>query len=125
MQVNPLKGGEQRRCTWKMTRWEAVMIRRAEGIYTPSKATVRDSRTVRKSGPDVAVAGLVLTKLSPTEWCVVDALQPDNDASRVLGFIQRVGDAYEVTNLVRLRERTYFSSFDRAAASLDPTAVLA
>lgn len=68
---------------------------------------------------------LGLTELSPTEWRVVDALRPQNDASRVLGFIQRVGAAYEVTSLIRLRERTYFSSFDRAAASLDPRPVLA
>ncbi|MFC5928015.1 hypothetical protein D6T64_04795 [Cryobacterium melibiosiphilum] len=77
-------------------------------------------------GTDPGTRGnLGLTKLSPTEWRVVDALRPDDDASRVLGFIQRVGDAYEVTSLVRLRERTYFSSFDRAAASLDPRPVLA
>ena len=74
---------------------------------------------------DVGVTNLKLTELSPTEWRVVDAVRPADDASRVLGFIQRVGDAYEVTSLIRLRERTYFSSFARAAASLDPRPVLA
>ncbi|TFD46564.1 hypothetical protein E3T55_17020 [Cryobacterium frigoriphilum] len=68
---------------------------------------------------------LGLTELSPTEWRVVDALRPYDDASRVLGFIQRVGEAYEVTSLIHLRERSYYSSFERAAASLDPRSVLA
>ena len=73
---------------------------------------------------ELGLTNLGLTELSPTEWRVVDALRPADDAGRVLGFIQRVGDAYEVTSLIRLRERTYFSSFERAAASLYPRPVL-
>ena len=88
-------------------------------------ATVREPSSASESGTVSKCAGLVLTELSPTEWRVVDAQRPVDDASRVLGFIQRVDDAYEVTNLGRLRERTYFSSFDRAAASLNPRSVLA
>jgi hypothetical protein len=97
---------------------------RDEGNRAPS---ISSSRT---AGLDqgLSVSGLTnlgLTELSPTEWRVVDALRPADDAGRVLGFIQRVGGAYEVTSLLRLRERTYFSSFERAAASLDPRRELA
>lgn len=60
------------------------------------------------------------TELSPTEWRVSDRSLADSDPSALLGFIQRVGDSYEVTDLHRLRERKYFTSFDRAAASLRP-----
>ncbi|TFD79082.1 hypothetical protein [Cryobacterium psychrophilum] len=63
---------------------------------------------------------LALTELSPTEWRVSDAGLPESDPAGLLGFIQRIGGAYEVTNLGRLRERRYFSSFDRATASLCP-----
>lgn len=59
-----------------------------------------------------------LTELSPTEWRVCDERIGDGDPAALLGFIQRVGDAYEVLNLGRPRERSYFSSFDRATASL-------
>ncbi|MDH6235640.1 hypothetical protein [Cryobacterium sp. CG_9.6] len=61
---------------------------------------------------------LALTELSPTEWRVSDAACPEGDPSALLGFIQRIGPAYEVTNLGRLHERSYFLSFDRATASL-------
>lgn len=58
-----------------------------------------------------------ITELSPTEWRICDSSFADGDPSAVLGFIQKVGGAFEVTDLGRLRERTYFSSFDRAASS--------
>jgi len=70
---------------------------------------------------DVALTELSLTELSPTEWRVTKALAAENDPAGLLGFIQRVGPAYEVTNLGRLRERSYFSSFNRATASLAPS----
>ena len=58
-----------------------------------------------------------ITELSPTEWRICDGSLADADPSAVLGFIQEVGGAFEVTDLGRLSERTYFSSFDRAASS--------
>lgn len=58
-----------------------------------------------------------ITELSPTEWRICDSSLADGDPSAVLGFIQKVGGAFEVTDIGRLRERTYFSSFDRAASS--------
>ncbi|MFO7691038.1 MAG: hypothetical protein R6W83_10890 [Cryobacterium sp.] len=66
------------------------------------------------------IEGLDLTELSPTEWRVTDIHRAEGDPSAVLGFIQNVGGAFEVTNLARLRERSYFSTFGRAAASLLP-----
>lgn len=83
---------------------------------TGSRATNRDSET----GTSTNVQGrdIGINELSPTEWRISDRLIADSDASALLGFIQRVDDAFEVTNLGRPRERSYFSSFDRAAASL-------
>jgi len=69
--------------------------------------------------------GAGVTELSPTEWRVSDRTIPDGDPSAVLGFIQQVSDTYEVTNLRRLRERSYFSSFERATASFTAWTVLA
>ncbi|KFF60298.1 hypothetical protein JF66_05295 [Cryobacterium sp. MLB-32] len=68
-----------------------------------------------------AAHNISVTPLSPTEWRVRDAALEENDPAGLLGFIQRVRTAYEVTNLGVLRERRYFSSFDRAAASLAPS----
>ncbi|TFB50280.1 hypothetical protein [Cryobacterium tagatosivorans] len=65
-----------------------------------------------------------ITELSATEWRICDRSIPDGDPSAVLGFIQQVEGAYEVTRLGSLRERTYFSSFERAAASFAGRAVM-
>lgn len=62
--------------------------------------------------------GVDIVEISPEEWCVRDRAVPTDDPRAVLGFIQRLDDAYEVTNLRRLRERSYFSRFAPAAASL-------
>jgi hypothetical protein len=82
---------------------------------------------------DIDIRHIGISELSPTEWRICDRTIADGDPSALLGFIQRVGiqnggiqnggiqnggGAYEVTYLGRLRERSYFSSFDRAAASL-------
>ena len=70
-------------------------------------------------------ADMEVIPLSPTEWRVADHATEQDDPSGLLGFIQIVGSAFEVTNLGRPRERSYFSSFDRATASLLPREVLA
>ena len=59
-----------------------------------------------------------VNELSPTEWRVSDRRIAADDPAALVGFIQRVDDAFEVTNFGRTRERSYFSSFDRATASL-------
>ena len=60
---------------------------------------------------------LRITELSPPAWRVSDESIAEGDPSAVLGFIQQIKGAYEVTDLGRLRERTYFSSFARATSS--------
>ncbi|TFC77445.1 hypothetical protein E3T23_13465 [Cryobacterium cheniae] len=59
-----------------------------------------------------------INALSSTEWRISDRMIADGDPAALVGFIQRVDDAFEVTDFGRPRERSYFSSFDRAAASL-------
>ncbi|WEO77712.1 hypothetical protein BJQ94_01275 [Cryobacterium sp. SO2] len=70
-------------------------------------------------------AEVQITAISPTEWRVADQAIEHDDPSALLGFIQTVGSAFEVTNLGRPRERAYFTSFDRATASLLNRGVLA
>lgn len=77
--------------------------------------TVRESET----------SEVQITAISSTEWRVADQAIEHDDPSALLGFIQIVGNAFEVTNLGRPRERAYFTSFDRATASLLPRGVLA
>ncbi|TFD90202.1 hypothetical protein E3T61_10555 [Cryobacterium lactosi] len=73
----------------------------------------------------VDLADVEITELSPTEWRVADHAIEHDDPTALLGFIQIVGSAFEVTNLGRPRERAYFTSFDRATASLLTRGVLA
>lgn len=73
----------------------------------------------------VDLADVEITELSPTEWRVADHAIEQDDPTALLGFIQIVGSAFEVTNLGRPRERAYFTSFDRATASLLTRGVLA
>lgn len=68
--------------------------------------------------------GISITELSPREWRICDEHIAEGDPAALLGFIQRVADAYEVTNLRRLWERSYYSSFERATASLAARPVL-
>jgi len=75
------------------------------------------------AGPDPA--DVEITAISPTEWRIADHAIEHDDPNALLGFIQIVGTAFEVTNLGRPRERAYFTSFDRATASLRPRGVLA
>ena len=76
------------------------------------------ARTPRRQGPSRLERDIGINALSPTEWRISDTKMPDGDPAALVGFIQRVGDAFEVTDFGRPRERSYFSSFDRAAASL-------
>ena len=75
--------------------------------------------------PAVDLTTVEITELSPTEWRVADHGIKHDDPTALLGFIQIVGSAFEVTNLGRPRERAYFTSFDRATASLLTRGVLA
>ena len=76
------------------------------------------ARTPRRQAPGRPARDIGINALSPTEWRISDTKMPDGDPAALVGFIQRVDDAFEVTNFGRPRERSYFSSFDRATASL-------
>ena len=77
-----------------------------------------DNGTRNTLHDNVRARDLGISELSPTEWRISDLLIADGDPAALVGFIQRVDDAFEVTNFGRPRERSYFSSFDRATASL-------
>jgi hypothetical protein len=77
------------------------------------------------AAPTSVAADVEITAISPTEWRIAEHAVQRDDLNALLGFIQTVGTAYEVTNLGRPRERAYFTSFDRATASLRPREVLA
>lgn len=86
-----------------------------------SQSAVIEPSARKRENPEIrGEPAICVTKLSPTEWRVSSAALADDDPAGLLGFIQRVQTAYEVTNLRLLRERSYFSSFDRAATSLVP-----
>ncbi|TFC02443.1 hypothetical protein E3O42_08655 [Cryobacterium adonitolivorans] len=91
--------------------------------HTAPVLTPISNGTVESSA--VALADVEITELSPTEWRVADHAIEQDDPTALLGFIQIVGSAFEVTNLGRPRERAYFTSFDRATASLLTRGVLA
>ena len=91
----------------------------------PEHAPVTSAETHTAPALPLDLADVEITELSPTEWRVADHSIEHDDPTALLGFIQIVGSAYEVTNLGRPRERAYFTSFDRATASLLPREVLA
>ncbi|ANP71217.1 hypothetical protein [Cryobacterium arcticum] len=91
----------------------------------PTQHEMPQLKPSARTAPDPDYTDVEITPLSPTEWRVADHTITRDDPSALLGFIQIVGSAFEVTNLGRPRERAYFSSFDRATASLLPREVLA
>jgi hypothetical protein len=62
--------------------------------------------------------GLVVIALSEKEWRVSDPSRRSDDALCLLGFIQRVDTAFEVTVIGRPRERHYCGSFNSALQCL-------
>jgi hypothetical protein len=87
----------------------------------------REHRPTMTAGaaPNSEAADVDITAISATEWRIAGHAIENDDPRALLGFIQTVGSAFEVTNLLRPRERAYFTSFDRATASLRPRGVLA
>ncbi|SDJ97937.1 hypothetical protein E3T54_01245 [Cryobacterium sp. Sr8] len=61
---------------------------------------------------------LEIVEISPTEWRVSAQGVAEQTPAAILGFIRQVGAFFEVMSLDRWRERTYFSSFTRAAETL-------
>lgn len=66
-------------------------------------------------------AGLVVIALSGQEWRVSDPSRRADDAQCLVGFIERVGDVFEVTVIGRPRERHFCGSFDAALGFLAAT----
>ncbi|KGJ73536.1 hypothetical protein GY21_10885 [Cryobacterium roopkundense] len=58
-----------------------------------------------------------VTELSRTQWRVCDRTIAAGDPRAIFGFIERFDDSFEVSNF-RLSERSVFSTFERAVASL-------
>lgn len=113
---------------------EHATVTEAETPYSPIQHHPRPSGGARHADtgavpvPDAEVAEAAeveITAISSTEWRVADHAIVHDDPTALLGFIQTVGSAFEVTNLGRPRERMYFTSFDRATASLLRRGVLA
>ena len=63
---------------------------------------------------------LKVISLSETEWRVSDATCDECDGLGLLGFVERVGDSYEVTRLGHPHERTSLPSLRRALDELTP-----
>jgi hypothetical protein len=97
----------------------------AEHLTNPARLTTTHASIAPPAAAIPDPADVEITAISSTEWRVADHAIEHNDATALLGFIQIVGTAFEVTNLGRPRERAYFTSFDRATASLRPRGVLA
>jgi hypothetical protein len=57
-----------------------------------------------------------LTELSATEWRVRDNRIPENDALSVIGFVDRVGDRYEVMQFGERLQFLIFGSFVEAVS---------
>lgn len=92
---------------------EDALVDSENSFALSSAPTVADSDISEHSAPHVQIMAV-----SATEWLVTDHAINEDDPAALLGFIQTVGTAFEVTNLARPRERAYFTSFDRATASL-------
>ena len=90
---------------------------REDGRQTQFTRTQR-TRTPLTQNSTAPARDIGISELSPTEWRISDRMIADGDPAALVGFIQRVDDAFEVTDFGRPRERSYFSSFDRATASL-------
>ncbi|MCU1425956.1 MAG: hypothetical protein JWM51_2247 [Microbacteriaceae bacterium] len=56
--------------------------------------------------------------ISPTEWRVSDSRRAEDDARSLVGFVQRVGDVFEVTFLRAPGERRFYASYASAMSSL-------
>lgn len=56
--------------------------------------------------------------LSPTEWRVSDLTIDEADAVGLIGYVQKIGDVYEITALGKPYTRVYVGSFDAAIDAL-------
>jgi hypothetical protein len=61
---------------------------------------------------------LEIIPISESEWRVSDPRRRYDDALCLVGFVQRIDGAFEVTVIGRPRERQYFRSFGEATQFL-------
>ena len=73
------------------------------GIHTLTPRTVRN---------------IQLTALSTTEWTVVDSQISSNEAASLIGFIEKVGDRFEVLEFGDPLKFLFFETMEAAAAHL-------
>lgn len=59
-----------------------------------------------------------ITEITPTEWRVSNRVREDGKHTVLLGYVRQLGDSYEAMRPGRNQSRRYFSSFERASASL-------
>lgn len=65
---------------------------------------------------------LQVTRISETEWRVADDRVSDTSPSKVLGFVQQRGEAFEVLNLHVPDRDEFFESWNSAIGSFaDPS----
>jgi hypothetical protein len=57
---------------------------------------------------------ILVLPISDSEWRISDPRRRADDALCLIGFVQRVGAAYETTLIGRPLERRYFQSFEAA-----------
>jgi hypothetical protein len=63
---------------------------------------------------------LEVLAISDHEWRVCDGRIPASDATRMLGFIDKTGNSYELIRLQHGQQSERFSSLDAALDALQP-----
>jgi len=71
-------------------------------------------------GVQATPEGVVVVAMSATQWRVGDAPGLGLDPLLLRGFIVRIGDVFEVSEIGKPRDRRYYSSFDDAVRSFSP-----
>jgi hypothetical protein len=61
---------------------------------------------------------LAVLPISATEWRVGDPRRRSDDALCLMGFVQQLGEVFEVTCIGMPLTRAYYSSLDEAVAAL-------
>jgi hypothetical protein len=62
--------------------------------------------------------GLEIMELSENEWRICDAAVDENDAMRVLAFLEQRAGYFELTSMNRPHRRERFGSFDSAITAM-------
>ena len=71
------------------------------------------------------VRTIQVTALSPTEWTVVDTSISSNEAASLIGFIEKVGDRFEVMEFGDPLKFLFFDTMEAATGHLSSRPVSA